>query len=248
MISIFLVTIAICVAIVFGAQKLVKTWKAGFGTSYPQRTLDVVIDLGQREKFFEQLTRFADAHDFRIHLGPTTPAGDTFNINMSRKDVMVIANNVFDIKTFHIAFYDEDPANLAPEETIDSLFNDLKRYISEIPNVTITEVRKSLTITIDENQREELFAQMRKLADEHSLEFQLSLSSDKTLFHVEIHGEGFHITSEPVVGSPREISTVFFIDYHKVPTSTSLEEVDELFNELKILLGEIPNVTITEEI
>lgn len=86
-----------------------------------------------------------------------------------------------------------------------------------------------------------------KLADEHSLEFQLSLSSDKTLFHAEIHGEGFHITSDPVVGSPREISTVFFIDYHEAPTSTSLETVDELSNELKSLLSEIPNVTITEE-
>ena len=118
MITRFLVISAIGVAIVFGAQQLVKTWKAGFGTSYPQKTLDVSIDLSQREKFFEQLTRFADAHDFKIHIGPTTPSGDTFNVNMSRNDVMVIANNVIDTKTFHIAFYDEDPANLAPEETL----------------------------------------------------------------------------------------------------------------------------------
>jgi hypothetical protein len=133
------------------------------------------------------------------------------------------------------------------DEIIDNLFNDLKRYISEIPNAIITEQRKSLRITLDESQREELFAQMRKLADEHSLEFQLSLSSDKTLFHAEIHGEGFHITSDPVVGSPREISTVFFIDYHKAPTSTSLETVDELSDELRSLLGKIPNVMISEE-
>jgi hypothetical protein len=247
MISGFLVAIAICVAMVFGAQKLVKTWKARFATSYPQKTLDVVIDRGQQEKFFEQLTRFADVHDFKIHIGPTTPAGDTYNINMSRKDVMVIANNVIDAKIFHIAFYDEDPATSVPEETIDSLFDDLKRFINEIPNAIITEKRKSLTITIAESQREELFAQMRKLADEHSLEFQLSLSSDKTLFHVEIHGDGFHITSDPVVGSPGEISMIFFIDYHKAPTSTSLETVDELSNELTSRLSQIPNLTITEE-
>jgi hypothetical protein len=111
----------------------------------------------------------------------------------------------------------------------------------------MTEQRKSLRITMDESQREELFAQMRKLADEHSLEVRVSLSSDKSVFHVEIHGEGFHITSDPVVGSPREILINFFIDYKKVPTPTSLEAVDELFNELKSLLGEIPNVTITEE-
>ena len=247
-ITLFLVVIATGIAIVFGSQQLVKTWKARFGTSYPKTTLVVTIDLGQREKFFEQLTRFADAHDFRIHIGATTPAGDTFSITMSRKDVMVWGDNVSSPREeYDFAFYDEDPTKPASEETIDSLYNSLKRFINEIPNVIITEKRKSLTITIDENQREELFAQMRKLADEHSLEFQLSLSSDKTLFHTEIHGEGFHITSDPVVGSPKEISTVFFIDYHKAPTSTSLETVDELFNELKSLLGEIPNVTIVEE-
>ena len=246
MISGFLITIAICVAMGFGAQQLMKTWKARFGTLHPKKTLEVSIDLGQREKFFEQLTRFADAHDFRIHIGSTTPVGDTFNINMSRKDVMVIANNVIDTKKFDIAFYDKYPTNPASEEMIDNSFNDLKGYIGEIPNAIMTEQRKSLRITLDEGQREEFFAQMRKLADERSLEFHLSLSSDKTLFHAEIHGEGFHITSAPVVGSPREISTVFFIDYHKAPTPTLLETVDELSNELKSLLGEIPNVTISE--
>ena len=243
----FLVVLAIGVASVFGAQQLWKTWKARFGTLHSQKTLVVTIDLGQREKFFEQLTRFADAHAFDIRISPTTPSGDTFSIYLSRKDVLVWGDNVFSPREYHIDFYDKDPTNPVSEEIIDNLFNDLKRYISEIPNTIITEQRKSLTVTIDENQREELFAQMRKLADEHSLKFQLSLSSDKTLFHAEIHGEGFHITSDPVVGSPREISTVFFIDYHEAPTSTSLETVDELSNELKSLLSEIPNVTITEE-
>jgi hypothetical protein len=247
MVTAFLVAIAICVGIVFGAQKLSNFWKAEFGTLHSKKTLALTIDNSQREKFFEQLTRFAEAHDFKIHIGSTTPAGDTFNINMSRKDVMVIANNVFDIKVFDIHFYDEGPTNPVSEEIIDNLFNELKRYISEIPNAIITEQRKNIRITLDESQREEFFAQMRKLAQEHSLEFQLSLSSDETLFHVEIHGEGFHITSDPVVGSPKEISTVFFIDYHKAPTSISLETVDELSNELKNLLGEIPNATIVEE-
>ena len=248
MITRVLVTIAVCVAMVFGAQQLLKTWKARFVNLHPKKTLVVSIDLGQREKLFEQLTKFADAHDFRNHIGPTTPAGDTFNINMSRKDVEVIANNsVADTRKFDIAFYDKNSTNPVSEEIIDNLFNDLKGYISEIPNAIMTERQKSLRITMDESQREELFAQMRKLADEHSLEFRLSLSSDKSVFHVEIHGEGFHITSDPVVGSPREILINFFIDYEKVPTPASLEVVDKLFDELKSLLGEIPNVTITEE-
>ena len=247
MITGFLVTIAVCVAIVFGAQQLLKTWKARFVGLDPKKTLVVTIDLGQREKLFEQLTKFADTHDFKIHIGPTTPAGDTFNIYMSRKDVEVDADNVIDTRKFDIDFYDKDPTNPVSEEIIDSLFNDLKRYISDIPNAIMTEQRKSLQITLDESQREELFAQMRKLADEHSLEFTLSFSSDKTLFHLEIQGEGFHITSDPVVGSPREILITFFIDYEKVPTPASLEVIDKLFDELKSRLSQNPNVKITEE-
>jgi len=156
----FLTVLAISIGILLGALQLLKTWKARFGTLDPQKTLVVSIDLGQREKLFEQLTKFADAHDFKIHIGPTTSAEDTFNINMSRKDVMVIANNVLDIREFDIHFYDKDPANSASDELIGDLCNDLKRYISEIPNAIITEEHKSLRITLDESQREEFFAQM----------------------------------------------------------------------------------------
>ena len=78
---------------------------------------------------------------------------------------------------------------------------------------------------------------MRKLANEHSLEFTVSFSSDKSLFHVEIDGDGFHITCDPVIGSPREILIIFFIDYHEEPTSTSLETVDQLVNEFKSSLA-----------
>jgi hypothetical protein len=176
--------------------------------------------------------------------------GQRFIVELLRRDIKILAVDIPETsKMIAIDFYDQSFAKTVSEETInniDDLATDLKTSISEIPNVMMTEVRKSLRITLDESQREELFAQMRNLADEHSLEFQLSLSSDKTVFHAEINGEGFHITSDPVVGSPREISTVFFIDYHKAPTPTSLEAVDELFNELKSRLSEIPNVTITE--
>ena len=36
-------------------------------------------------------------------------------------------------------FYDEDSAHPASKEMVDDLFSDLKNFISEIPNVTITE-------------------------------------------------------------------------------------------------------------
>lgn len=127
--------VGICIAIVLG----LKTWREGLVTQYPKKTFSVIIDLGQREKLFEQLEKFADASDFDINIGPTTPEGDTFNIYMSRKDVMVIGDNVVDLSTFDISFYDKDPANPVSEEVIDDLVNDLKNFISEIPGVEIVE-------------------------------------------------------------------------------------------------------------
>ena len=38
-----------------------------------------------------------------------------------------------------ITFYEEDPTNPPSQEMVDKLFSDLKSFISEIPNVTISE-------------------------------------------------------------------------------------------------------------
>ena len=86
-ISRFFVAIMIIVVIMFGVKTLLENWKEGAVTLHPKKTLIVIIDSSQREKFFEQLTRFADAYAFKIHIGPTTPAGNTFNVNMSRSFV-----------------------------------------------------------------------------------------------------------------------------------------------------------------
>ena len=108
-------------------------------TLLTRKTLVVIIDLGQHEKFFEQLKRFDESYAFDIHIGSTTPSGDTFNINMLSKDVMIIANNVSNPTAYDINFYDKDPVNATAEEIIESLINDLKSFISEVPNVTINE-------------------------------------------------------------------------------------------------------------
>jgi len=217
----------------------------------PVRKLRITIDPSRQQELFIQFHKFAEKHGFEIEISDYGTGGESYVVWMMRDSIQIAASHTpHDREIVSVGFYDEtraDPVSAKTLEIIDNLFNDLRSYIGEIPNAIISEQRKTLTITIDESQREELFNKMQKLADEHTLEFILSFSSDKSLFHGEINGEGFHITSRPVVGSSREISMVFFIDYHKAPSSTSLETVDELFNELKSLLGEIPNVAIAEE-
>ena len=118
----------------------------------------------------------------------------------------------------------------------------------EIPNVTIAERIKSLRITIDDNRDQEVLNQLQKFADKHSLDFKLSFSSDKSLFHLEIYGDGFHIIGGK--GLQDNVRTTFYIDSNNEtpnPTPFPQETLDELFNDLKNFLNEIPNATVAEE-
>ena len=83
------------------------------------------------------MRRFAQDHDFDIHIGPTTPANETFSIYMSRKDLMVWGDNVLNPRGYDFAVYDQSPNNPVPETVIDDVMNDLKTYVKEVPNVRI---------------------------------------------------------------------------------------------------------------
>ena len=61
---------------------------------------------------------------------------------MHRSDIKILAVGEPSTPTMiSIYFYDEDSAHPVSKETVDDLFSDLKSFISEIPNVTITEER-----------------------------------------------------------------------------------------------------------
>ena len=219
----------------------------GNPNSVSVRGLTITMALDQREEFFTQMRKFADKHSLEFKLNLYSSDNTRFLVAMYGDGFHITASNMPNApQEIAIGFFN-DASTPTPEETVYELFADLKSFINEIPNVMMTELRKSLTITIDESQREELFTRLRKLADKHSLEFTLSLSSDKTLYRVEIYGHGFHITSDSRSNPRGEIIIAFFLDYYKTPTVTSQKAVDELLDELKGLLSEIPNVTITEE-
>ena len=102
---------------------------------------------------------------------------------------------------------------------------------------------RTLSIQINESQREELFAQLRKFSEKHHLEFHLSLYND--MFFVEMHGETFHISAPSKIVAITEVDFHFIVDDPTNPPSQ--ETVDELFSDLKSFIGEIPNVRIIEE-
>jgi len=104
---------------------------------------------------------------------------------------------------------------------------------------------RSLKIKIDESQREELFAQFQKFADKHTFEFILSDYGTTDHFLVEIWGESILITASDDPGDLESV-TIFFSGKHP-RNSVDEETVDELLDDLKSYINEIPNVTLTEE-
>jgi len=210
--------------------------------------------LDQREEFFRQLQSFADKHSLELRSTFYDADEKGFFILLTGDGFHISAiSRTRDPREISIFIYNEASPPTS-QETFNELYDDLKNFLNKIPNVIVKEKLKRLKITMDENQSEELFtelfAQLQNFADQHSLEFiTSSYDSDLQTFLVEMHGDGFQITSEVVRSGPGEINIDFYIHYddNGAPTSSSQETVAELFDDLKSFFGKIPNVTISEE-
>jgi len=220
----------------------------------PVESFTLMTELNQREELFSQMRKFADKHalKFALVVHSSDKASFAIQIDGDRFFITAVGTTIAP-REIDIGFYNApNSSTLAPQETMDELLDDLKRFVNDIPNVGITERQHRLTIPNNKSQREELFAQMEALAKKHSLEYKLSFyepdrDPDRTCFLVEIHGEGFHVTSDCYLNTLEKINIDFYLDYYKTPTATSQETLDKLFDELKSLLSEIPNVAIIEE-
>jgi hypothetical protein len=172
-----------------------------------------------------------------------------FSVEMNGDDFHIFLQNHKDaLGEFGLSIFNEATLPI-PQQTVDELTNDLKRFIMEIPNVAIAERIKSLIITIDENRDQEVLDQLQKFAEKHSLEFILSLSSGKAPYDFDpvVYGDGFHI-----IGGRRAqgVYIIFYTDINnKTPNPAPIpqETLDELFNVLQSFLGEIPNATVAEQ-
>jgi hypothetical protein len=104
---------------------------------------------------------------------------------------------------------------------------------------------RSLTLTMDRSQREELFEQLQRFSDKQTSKFVLTEYEQIDHFKIEIWGDDILITASDV---PPDPSLVYIFFYGKnLGASVDEETVDELLNDLKSYINEIPNVMITEE-
>lgn len=106
----------------------------------PIRRLRIMIDVHQREELFAQLREFANKHAFEFHLTFYDRDKTIFLVELYREDLQILAADVPEApKRINLRFLDQNPATPTSEETVDELFSDLKSFLDEIPNVTITE-------------------------------------------------------------------------------------------------------------
>jgi hypothetical protein len=108
---------------------------------------------------------------------------------------------------------------------------------------------RSLTPTIDPKQREELFDQLHRFGDRHSFEFTFTdYGTNGKRFLVELLRKDINVLAVDIPDTSNMVSIRFYNHSFTNPVDEkTIETVDELFTELQSLLGEIPNVTITEE-
>ena len=123
---------------ILGGVALIVT--ADDGGQLPMRSLRITIDVNRREELFTQLRGFAEKHGFKILVREVKVHPDGIYIEMYRNGLEILANDVPKSPTeISLGFYNRYPVLPASQETVDELFSDLKAFISEIPNVTISE-------------------------------------------------------------------------------------------------------------
>ena len=103
-----------------------------------------------------------------------------------------------------------------------------------------------LRITIDVNQHQELFAQLRKFANQH--DFKIFIRKVDVIpegIFIEMYRDDIEILAGNAASDPTMIDLGLYERNPKHPTHK--ETIDDLVSDLKSFISAIPNATISEE-
>jgi hypothetical protein len=114
------------------------TPQSGNDFQHSKRNVNITIDLSQRQQFFDQMRKFADKHGFTILIDTRSSGPEYFHIEMTRRDIEIIGDNAFTQEEYRFGFYDADRQHPVSESAFDDLVNDLKSFISEVPDSTFS--------------------------------------------------------------------------------------------------------------
>jgi hypothetical protein len=106
---------------------------------------------------------------------------------------------------------------------------------------------RTLRVTINKDQRQELFDRLQEFANKHVFSYSLTdYGGQGKYFLVDIRGTNIKILAHE---SSRDL-TMFDISFYALSPGDPLPEkqiVDDLVVDLKSFIGKIPNIGITEE-
>lgn len=105
----------------------------------PLISMTVTSDPSQSKQLLEQFRKFAFKNSFRLDIVNPDQEGNDFRIRMMRRDVEIITRKPINPSEFTIEFYNTDCAHPTVAADLADLVADLKSFIGETPNVTITE-------------------------------------------------------------------------------------------------------------
>ena len=98
----------------------------------------------------------------------------------------------------------------------------LGMYILNIADGISLEPVRGLRITIDESQRDDLFAQFQKFADKYRFEIDITdFNTNGEHFQVWMSGDSIQIVASDVPEEPNEVSIDFYGLYPRYPVDES---------------------------
>jgi hypothetical protein len=142
---IVIVFLSVCLGVsilILGCMGTINMFKKIEGSSSQGsvRSLRITIDKSQRKELFDQFRKFADKNAFEFYMSDYGTGGEDYLIEMSRNDIIINAIIIHhDPKIVSVGYFAKYPGYPVNEEIIDELLNDLKSFIGEIPNITISE-------------------------------------------------------------------------------------------------------------
>ena len=100
-----------------------------------RRSVVITIDLNHRQEFFDQLHKFAKAHDFSILIDTLSSSDEEFQIDMTREDI-IISGATGELDKYYFGLYDVTKRSPAPDSVFDDLVSELEQYVIEVPGTT----------------------------------------------------------------------------------------------------------------
>lgn len=141
--SVIIMFVFVASTLIFMAIRELRVWidqnHNCMNGKQPLKDYLVVTNSNQQEFLIELSRRFASEHGFRFDIVYYTSNQNEFLVDLIRKDVEIIITNSFSQGEYEVSFYNNDCVHPTSASDIEGLATYLKRLISEIPSVRITE-------------------------------------------------------------------------------------------------------------